>query len=414
MCEAVGRRGAESRRRGPPQRLMATPMRSTGSQQDAGHRARVADSRQATTAASTNFEYDDNEWDIGIGDLIIDLDADIEKTNEGANSNTTTTNTAIQNATGGGATTACPGGGGGSGSTSGGPVTATAPNPTGHHMATNASPNTSAKAAAKMAIEHSAIVDKGLKMKIKRTKPGTKTSEAKHEIVKSNEQNGNVEGTEVVTSSNKGTSGGGNTTGSGGGGSGKHPQTVANAGATSAGAVSATSASQNASTNSSGGSGNSKRSSGGHRRDKTRDKHSDKPGPKVTPGSVPVTVSEVNGMVRVSAPQPGPQRPVFPASTGPGPPTQQQTGPSPGPPPSPAAATAQGSAAKPEQAKIGGSGSARQPTPPSSDDRSSSPPPSKKLKTDPKVSCSFKSEAFINSIVLEKFSITRTLTKICR
>lgn len=27
----------------------------------------------------SNFEYDDNEWDVGIGDLIIDLDADIEK-----------------------------------------------------------------------------------------------------------------------------------------------------------------------------------------------------------------------------------------------------------------------------------------------------------------------------------------------
>lgn len=49
-----------------------------------GHRTRVADSR--TTAKPqdpSNFEYDDNEWDIGIGDLIIDLDADIEKTNEG-------------------------------------------------------------------------------------------------------------------------------------------------------------------------------------------------------------------------------------------------------------------------------------------------------------------------------------------
>lgn len=384
MCEAVGRRGAESRRRGPPQRLMAAPMRSTGSQQDAGHRARVADSRQATTAASTNFEYDDNEWDIGIGDLIIDLDADIEKTNEGANPNVSN-NTAIQNATGGGATTVCPGGGGG-GSTSGGCVTASASNTTGHHMATNASPNTSAKAAAKMAIEHSAIVDKGLKMKIKRTKPGTKTSEAKHEIVKSNEQNGNVDGTEVVTSSNKSANGGSNAGGGSGGGAGKHPQPVANAGVTSTGVVSASSASQNASSNSSGGSSNSKRSSGGHRRDKTRDKHSEKPGPKVTPSSVPVTVSEVNGMVRVSAPQPGPQRPVYPASTGPGPPNQQQTGPSPGPPPSPAAATAQGSAAKPEQAKIGGSGSARQPTPPSSDDRSSSPPPSKKIKPDPKAS----------------------------
>ncbi|RZF45972.1 hypothetical protein LSTR_LSTR015543, partial [Laodelphax striatellus] len=47
-----------------------------------------------------------------------------------------------------------------------------------------------AAAAAKLAVEHSATVDKGLKMKIKRTKPGTKTSEAKHEIVKPGELNG--------------------------------------------------------------------------------------------------------------------------------------------------------------------------------------------------------------------------------
>ena len=33
---------------------------------------------------ATNFEYDDNEWDVGIGDLIIDLDADIEKNNDAA------------------------------------------------------------------------------------------------------------------------------------------------------------------------------------------------------------------------------------------------------------------------------------------------------------------------------------------
>ena len=38
--------------------------------------------RPAPHAHPANFEYDDNEWDIGIGDLIIDLDADIEKTDE--------------------------------------------------------------------------------------------------------------------------------------------------------------------------------------------------------------------------------------------------------------------------------------------------------------------------------------------
>lgn len=114
----------------------------------------MADPRAATAAkAETNFEYDDNEWDIGIGDLIIDLDADIEKTDE---------------KTGGV-------GAGSMASAAGGP------------------------AKGKLAIEHSATVDKGLKMKIKRTKPGTKSSEVKHEIVKSGEQqngngNGNVSG----------------------------------------------------------------------------------------------------------------------------------------------------------------------------------------------------------------------------
>lgn len=49
--------------------------------------------------------------------------------------------------------------------------------------------NTSGKSATKLAVDHQATLDKGLKMKIKRTKPGTKTSEAKHEIVKA-EQNG--------------------------------------------------------------------------------------------------------------------------------------------------------------------------------------------------------------------------------
>ncbi|XP_050515131.1 uncharacterized protein LOC126890314 [Diabrotica virgifera virgifera] len=182
---------------------MATPMRSS-SQEAPGHRARVADSSRsgnatakssdhsintsATATAATapaapaaassttnvsastnssivgggtaantahqpptnsNFEYDDNEWDIGIGDLIIDLDADIEKTNDQS-------------------------GGMAANAGSGGPQAS------------------KAQATAKMHIEHSATADKGLKMKIKRTKPGTKTSEAKHEIVKSNEQNGNV------------------------------------------------------------------------------------------------------------------------------------------------------------------------------------------------------------------------------
>lgn len=46
----------------------------------------------------------------------------------------------------------------------------------------------SSKSNTKMSIDHQATLDKGLKMKIKRTKPGTKSSEAKHEIVKATEQ----------------------------------------------------------------------------------------------------------------------------------------------------------------------------------------------------------------------------------
>ncbi|KAL6952769.1 hypothetical protein U1Q18_049735, partial [Sarracenia purpurea var. burkii] len=51
--------------------------------------------------------------------------------------------------------------------------------------------NAGAGGVSQSTVEHSATVDnKSLKMKIKRTKSGSKSSEAKHEIVKSNEQNG--------------------------------------------------------------------------------------------------------------------------------------------------------------------------------------------------------------------------------
>ena len=80
---------------------------------------------QDTTIQS--FDDDDNEWELGVGNLIIDLDADLERN-----------------------------------STS--PIS-------GQH-----SPNMSA-------IEHQATVDKGLKMKIKRKSVGART-ESKHEIVK--------------------------------------------------------------------------------------------------------------------------------------------------------------------------------------------------------------------------------------
>ncbi|KAF5291364.1 hypothetical protein FQA39_LY03515 [Lamprigera yunnana] len=298
------------------------------SSQEASHRLRVADPRttaKADTQAS-NFEYDDNEWDIGIGNLIIDLDADIEKTNEDVGA--------------------------------------------GSAMATNASPASSTKTSAKMAIEHSATVDKGLKMKIKRTKPGTKTSEAKHEIVKSNEQNGNAEGAEL-----KGVS--------------KHPVTssIPNSGLTSSSSSSGNSSGSNcsssssscssSSSSSSSSSGSSKRGSSGHRRDKIRDKHAvDKQTPKLLTGTTSVSVTEVNGVVRVSSSQTVPQRPLFPSNTGPGPPTLSSVIPTPGPPSSLATVTATNTATK-----------VLPPAPPSisiSEERSTSPPPTKKLKTDSK------------------------------
>lgn len=74
------------------------------------------------------------------------------------------------------------------------------------NMSSNAAGQT-AKTGNKVAIDHQATLDKGLKMKIKRTKPGTKTSEAKHEIVKA-EQNGLLSGADDSNSSSSGSNNG--------------------------------------------------------------------------------------------------------------------------------------------------------------------------------------------------------------
>ncbi|CAG9863123.1 unnamed protein product [Phyllotreta striolata] len=304
-------------------------------------------------ATNANFEYDDNEWDIGIGDLIIDLDADIEKTNDQS-----------------GGMAANAGSGGAQAS--------------------------KAQATAKMHIEHSATADKGLKMKIKRTKPGTKTSEAKHEIVKSNEQNGVADQGDAKGVQKHGANAAVNSATNA-----LSPSGVAAAAAAAAAAVVST----------------TKRGSSGHRRDKVRDKHSssssnssnsssssDKSSSSSQSKGATATASagsgtaagavsapEMNGLVRISAPQTGPPRSVFPASTGPGPPGPAAAG----PPASPAAATAPGSASKPEQAKV----SSATTTAPAAggqvqssnaivaeESRSSSPtpPPTKKIKTESK------------------------------
>ncbi|CAK1553010.1 unnamed protein product [Leptosia nina] len=235
---------------------MAAPMREG---------APAGGARPAPTT-HTNFEYDDNEWDIGIGDLIIDLDADIEKTDEAGG------------------------------------------------MAARAEPDAQRTA---------------LKMKIKRTKPGTKSSEAKHEIVKSNEMNG-------------------------------EPKTPSAAAAPPA-----------------------VKRTGGHRRDKARDKHHH-----------PHPPHDVNGVARVPPPPnaPGPPAQAQPPHATPHAPPQAPkpeprpaaprvepkpavapAAPVPVPPPPPAPAPAPvASPAKPE------SDDSRQEPP-------SSQPPAKKQKTDNKM-----------------------------
>lgn len=229
-------------------------------------------------APHANFEYDDNEWDIGIGDLIIDLDADIEKTDEAGG------------------------------------------------MAARAEPDAQRTA---------------LKMKIKRTKPGTKSSEAKHEIVKSNEMNG-------------------------------EPKPPPPASPATPSAV--------------------KRGSGGHRRDKARDKHHH-----------PHPPHDVNGMPRVppppNAPGPGPPAgapaPAPPALTAPAPPAKPEPRPAPprleAKPPAPAAPPAAVVPAPlpPPAPAPHMPHTPTTPTKPEPDDSRqethSSQPPAKKLKTETKV-----------------------------
>lgn len=230
----------------------------------------------------------------------------------------------------------------------------------------------------------------GLKMKIKRTKPGTKTSEAKHEIVKSNELNGNAEGSPASDP--------------GGGGKGMPPQK--HPPGTNAIPPSIPGGPQNAASLPATG---NKRASSGHRRDKARDKHAatDKTLAACAPAAVSgkaggsggaVTMSEVNGLVRVGGSggimqQGGPPRPIFPASTGPGPPMGQVQAPV---SPSAAAACAVG--------KVGIDGGAATKSVVTTasgcmavgDERSLSPPPNKKSKLDIKVSTHLYNLLFIS------------------
>ncbi|KAG0442897.1 hypothetical protein HPB47_015507, partial [Ixodes persulcatus] len=109
-----------------------------------GSRASAVDGRpssqQGPGVSGAGFDDDYNEWELGIGDLIIDLDADIEKSND--------------------------------------PAMASAAAAAGGPTAAQAAPPPAQAAASSPPVEHQATVDKGLKMKIKRK------NLAKHEIVK--------------------------------------------------------------------------------------------------------------------------------------------------------------------------------------------------------------------------------------
>jgi hypothetical protein len=170
---------------------------------DSSHRKEVASStstsgssssgqkgRPSTTDASFG-EYEDNEWDVGIGNLIDDLDADIEKsaaevsTVPGTGAVKKDEQVAGMPATGPGIPSSTRG-------SSKVPSTSV-PSPTVTTSSTTtpvSGPTTTLSVAGTptstpSSMQHSATVEKGLKMKIKRTKPpgGSKSAE-KLEIVK--------------------------------------------------------------------------------------------------------------------------------------------------------------------------------------------------------------------------------------
>ncbi|KAL7052430.1 hypothetical protein ACKWTF_004864 [Chironomus riparius] len=135
----------------------------------------------------TNFEYEDNEWDIGIGDLIIDLDADIEKSSKIESSFISPLDPAVTN----NKKTAAASKNIKEGIESEKGVLKKNLKVKSDSIKMSSVNNSNAnKNLSKMSIDHQATLDKGLKMKIKRTKTG-KTSESKHEIVKA-ESNGNL------------------------------------------------------------------------------------------------------------------------------------------------------------------------------------------------------------------------------
>lgn len=125
------REGAADRQGRPPRSTTSSAKHSPASQ--SGYRSE---------------SDDESDWDFGVGNLVIDLEADIEKTKASNNNNTLSSN---------------------------------------NNLPRNAASASPAKANKMSSVEHQATVDNkaGIKMKIKRKNPSAKSSEAKHEIIKS-------------------------------------------------------------------------------------------------------------------------------------------------------------------------------------------------------------------------------------
>ncbi|XP_054714169.1 zinc finger protein 608-like [Uloborus diversus] len=182
-------------------------------------------------SAATNFDDDYNEWELGIGDLIIDLDADIEKTNGGGPQQGIPTShhshhhshhhhhhhhhhSSNHHQNGTASSSVNPGSGVDSSPSASAPATtfnflgssqppssnlaaamsnSKSPRITGNSGSGSGASSVSgtgttggsANSSGSGTFEHQATVDKGLKMKIKRKTVGNKYSEAKHEIVQS-------------------------------------------------------------------------------------------------------------------------------------------------------------------------------------------------------------------------------------
>ncbi|GIY21008.1 hypothetical protein CDAR_249651 [Caerostris darwini] len=283
---------------------------------------------------ATNFDDDYNEWELGIGDLIIDLDADIEKTNEknGAGStqqgipsqhghhhhshhhhshhhnnhhqNGSVSSPGSSSSAGNssvidspnssssattfnflGGQTSCNNSlavamsnskssriasNSGVGSNNAGTTSGTG------IVSTSAGSNNGNNSGGSGTFEHQATVDKGLKMKIKRKTVGSKYSEAKHEIVQSD--------TKSATSSSHPLS--------------ENVNNVSNNNCSASGSSSSASSSDTPKSKHS----SSKGRNGSHREKKEKNRDKDKNSNTRNSSSTTTPAAEVNGVLGVMSP----------------------------------------------------------------------------------------------------------------